>query len=217
VENMPYRPGVHAPSQAMCGVTTSDWQRALPVLRGRTVALRELRASDAASLFAMLSTEEVSRFINPPPSTVAGFEQFIAWTHRQRAAGAYVCFAVTVAGLDEAIGIFQVRQLGAGFDVAEWGFALGSAFWGTGTFAEGAALVLGFAFETLHVRRLEARAAVLNGRGSGALLKVGAVPEATLRQSFLRRGQRLDQTLYAILDTDWRARRANAPALPSVN
>ena len=215
---MPFRPGVETPEAASAhGVTTSDWQRALPVLCGRTVTLRELRASDAASLFAMLSTEEVARFINPPPSTIAGFEQFIAWTHRQRAAGAYVCFAVTLAGFDEAIGIFQVRQLGADFEVAEWGFALASAFWGTGTFVEGAGLVLDFAFDTLGVRRLEARAAILNGRGNGALLKIGAVREATLRQSFLRRGDRLDQALFAIFDTDWRARRSETSAFGSVN
>src|SRR6059036_2900791 len=58
----------------------------------------------------MLTTEEVSRFISPPPSTVEGFESFIAWTLRQRAAGAYMCFAVTVKGFDTAIGIFQIRE-----------------------------------------------------------------------------------------------------------
>ncbi len=204
---MPYRSESDAVLTPHAGeVTTSDWQRALPMLQGRTVTLRELRPSDAAALFAMLSTEEVSRFINPPPSTIEGFEKFIAWTHRQRAAGAYVCFAVTLRGQDDAIGLFQVRQLGMSFDIAEWGFALGAPFWGSGAFVEGASLVLAFVFETLHVRRLEARAALLNGRGNGALLKVGAVPEGRLRGSFLRNGQYLDQALYAILDTEWRAR-----------
>lgn len=187
-------------------VTTSDWRQALPVLTSGQVALRELRESDAASLFAMLTTEEVSRFISPPPSTVEGFERFIAWTHRQRAAGTYVCFAVTLKGDDTAIGIFQVRELEKGFTRAEWGFAIGSQFWGTGVFAEGAELTLQFAFETLGVHRLEARAAVRNGRGNAALLKVGAVPEAVLRQSFCRNGEYLDQTLYAIVEDDWRAR-----------
>ena len=46
---------------------------------GKQVVMRELRASDAPSLFALLTTEEVSRFISPPPSTVEGFERFIAW------------------------------------------------------------------------------------------------------------------------------------------
>jgi RimJ/RimL family protein N-acetyltransferase len=149
----------------------------------------------------------VSRFISPPPSTVEGFERFIAWTLRQRAAGSYACFAVTLRGFDTAIGIFQVRQTEPGFGAAEWGFAIGSAFWGTGAFQDGAELVLDFAFDTIGVHRMEARAAVPNGRGNGALQKIGAVQECLLRKSFLCKGQYLDQVLYAILDIDWRESR----------
>jgi RimJ/RimL family protein N-acetyltransferase len=185
-------------------IVSTDWQQGLPTLAGEQVVLRELRASDAASLFALLTTEEVSRFISPPPTTVEGFERFIAWTLRQRTAGTYACFAVTLRGFDTAIGIFQIRQLEPGFGTAEWGFAIGSQFWGTGVFQEGAELVLDFAFDTIGVHRLEARAAVLNGRGNGALQKLGAVQECVLRKSFRRNGQFLDQVLYAILDSDRR-------------
>jgi RimJ/RimL family protein N-acetyltransferase len=184
--------------------TTSDWRQALPVLTGSMVTLRELRLSDAPSLLSMLSTEEVARFISPPPTTVEGFERFIAWTHRERAAGNYVCFAVVPHGMDSAIGIFQVRQLEPGFATAEWGFAIGSAFWGTGVFLDGAKLVVNFAFDVVGTHRLEARAAVANGRGNGALRKVGATQEGILRKSFLRNGEYLDQTLWTILDEDWR-------------
>jgi ribosomal-protein-alanine N-acetyltransferase len=188
-------------------VTTTDWQQRLPVLTGHNVVLRELRTSDAQSLFAMLTTEEVSRFISPPPSTVEGFERFIVWTHRMRTAGTYACFAVTLKGNDTAIGIFQVRELEPGFGTAEWGFAIGSPYWGTGVFADGADLVLEFAFETLGVHRLEARCAVKNGRGNGALRKIGAVQEGILRKSFLRNGEYLDQVLYGVIEDDWRASR----------
>jgi [ribosomal protein S5]-alanine N-acetyltransferase len=209
MEKMPYRDELQ---QAVVLTTTetvvsSDWRQGLPTLRGRQVVLRELRASDAASLFALLTTEEVARFISPPPTTVAGFERFIEWALRQRAAGTYACFAVTVAGFDTAIGIFQVRSTEPGFGTAEWGFAIGSDFWGTGVFQDGAALVLDFAFDTIGVHRLEARAAVRNGRGNRALQKLGAVQECRLRSSFLKNGEYLDQTLYAMLDTDWRGSR----------
>jgi RimJ/RimL family protein N-acetyltransferase len=220
METMPFR---DEPQTAMAmpsteAVVSTDWRQGLPTLRGQQVVLRELRASDAASLFALLTTEEVSRFISPPPTTVEGFERFIAWTIRQRTAGTYACFAVTVAGFDTAIGIFQVRQQESGFRTAEWGFALGSAFWGTGVFQDGAALVLDFAFETLGVHRLEARAAVLNGRGNGALLKMGAVQECLLRKSFQKDGGYLDQALYSILATDRRdARAANVTWSPRVH
>ena len=195
-------------------VVSTDRRQQLPVMSGKQVTLRELRASDAQSLFALLTTEEVSRFISPPPSTVEGFERFIAWTLRQRTAGTYACFAVTLKGFDTAIGIFQVRETEPGFGTAEWGFALGSPFWGTGLFADGAELVLDFAFNTLGVHRLEARAAIRNGRGNGALQKLGAVQEGVLRKSFLKNGEYLDQALYAMVEDDFRGSRAVAtPAM----
>ena len=226
MEKMPYcELGTLEPTTTMTNVTatqcstpaftTSDWKKGLPVLTGKQVVLRELRASDAPSLFAMLTTEEVSRFISPPPTTVEGFERFIAWTIRQRTAGSYACFAVTIQGFDTAIGILQIRETEPGFGTAEWGFAIGSPFWGTGVFQDGAQLVVDFAFETLGVHRLEARAAVKNGRGTGALLKMGAAQECILRKSFQKNGEYLDQVLYSILEDDWRASLTNIRFSPS--
>lgn len=181
----------------------SDWKKDLPVLHSEGITLRELRVSDAASLLTLLTTEEVTRFISPPPTTIEGFERFITWAQREREAGRYVCFAVVPDGYDTAIGLFQVRQLDPSFNTAEWGFALGSAFWGSGLFVTGAELVMRFTFEVIRAHRLEARAAVQNGRGNGALRKVGAVQEGILRKSFLRGGAHHDQSLWAILDEDW--------------
>src|SRR5437016_5743313 len=154
--------------------TAPDWRTALPELEGRRITLREPRASDAASLFSLLSTEDVSRFISPPPPTVEGFERYVAWSQRQRAAGQYVCFAIVPRGAEAPIGLIHVRALGPGFGTADWGFAVASEFWGSGIFTEAAELVLDFAFDTLRTHRLEARAALCNGRGNGAMKKLGA-------------------------------------------
>jgi ribosomal-protein-alanine N-acetyltransferase len=214
MEKMPYRQELDytdirfprpSANPAIANTVSTDWRESLPMLAGATVTLRELRASDAPSLFALLTTEEVSRFISPPPSTVDGFEKFIAWTLRQRSVGSYACFAVTLDSTDTAIGIFQLRQLEPGFGTAEWGFAIGSAYWGSGVFQEGAELLVKFAFETVGVHRLEARAAVRNGRGNGALRKIGAVQEGLLRKSFLKNGEYHDQALWTILQEDWKA------------
>ena len=191
---------------AAAAVVRTDWRDALPVLNGTKVTLREPRRSDAPSLLAMLATEEVARFMTPPPSTVESFERFIAWAARQRAAGAYACFAVTLKESDTAVGIFHLRSTDTGFATAEWSFALGAPFWGTGIFERSAALVMEFAFETVGVHRLEARAAVRNGRGNSALRKIRAVQEGVLRKSFLRNGEYLDQMLWTVLDEDWRAK-----------
>jgi ribosomal-protein-alanine N-acetyltransferase len=201
----PRRPtSAPAVGAASARVLSTDWRQALPVLNGEQVTLRELRPADAPSLFGLLTAEEVSRFISPPPATLQAFERFIAWALQERAAGTYACFAVTLKGLDTAIGIFQVRETESGFGTAEWGFAIGSPFWGTGVFKESAELVLEFVFDTLGVHRLEARAAIKNGRGNAALHKLGAVQEGVLRKSFRRNGEYLDQALYAIVEDDWR-------------
>ena len=72
-----------------------------------------------------------------------------------------------------------------------------------------------FAFEVVGVHRLEARAAVKNGRGNGALRKIGAVQEGLLRKSFLRNGEYLDQALYAIVSDDWQSSRDERVAAPN--
>lgn len=197
--------------------TETKWRETLPVLTSAGVALRELELSDAPALLAMLTTEEVTRFISPPPTTVEGFERFITWTRQQRAAGQYVCFAVVPSGMSTAIGLFQVRSLSSDFSTAEWGFALGSGFWGTGAFVESARLVLEFAFDTVGIHRLEARASVENGRGNGALRKLGAVQEGVLRRAFLRNGRYHDQVLWSIINTDWDAASQGQEARPSVH
>jgi RimJ/RimL family protein N-acetyltransferase len=189
------------------GSAPDDWRTGLPVLSDAQVTLREVQLTDAASLFSMLTTEEVIRFVSQPPGDVRGFERFIQWAHAERTAGRFVCFAVVPAGCDAAVGILQVRQLDPTFATAEWGFCLGSAFWGTGIFLAAARMALDFAFEVIGVHRLEARAAVQNGRGNGSMRKLGAVQEGVLRRSLWCRGQYHDQLLWSVLADDWRQAR----------
>jgi len=54
------------------------------------------------------------------------------------------------------------------------------------------------------VRRMEARSVTGNGRGNGALRKLGAVREAELRLSFAKGLRRYNQFLWSILERDWR-------------
>jgi [ribosomal protein S5]-alanine N-acetyltransferase len=156
----------------------------------------------------MLSTEEVSRFISPPPTTLEGYERFIEWMQRRRAAGELVCFGIVPHAMTAAVGIIQVRALEKGFGTAEWGFALGSPFWGNGMFIEGAQMVLDYAFEKIGVHRMEARCVVHNGRGNGVLQKLGAVREVRLHKSFVKNGTYYDEFLSVILDVDWTLRGA---------
>jgi len=202
MEKMPYQERTQ-PVQA--GQTSAfDWHFGLPTLSADKVTLREVRASDASALLAMLTTDEVAEFVSPLPRSVEGFHDFIREVHDDRLAGNSFCFGIVPDGYEDAMGLFQVRQLEPGFGSAEWGFALGSPFWGTGVFQEGARVVVDFAFGVVGVHRLEARSIAANGRGNAALRKMGALQEGLLRRAFLRNGRYYDQILWSILKDDWR-------------
>jgi hypothetical protein len=105
-----------------------------------------------------------------------------------------------------AVGVIQVRALDLTGVTSEWGFAIGAAFWSTGVFMEAANLVADFAFTTLKVDRLEARAVGRNGRGNGVLHKLGARAEANLVRAFRKDGRSEGQLLWTLREEQWRQR-----------
>jgi RimJ/RimL family protein N-acetyltransferase len=177
---------------------TDRWREGLPTLASPLCTLREVTLADAPSLHAHLYTEEVARFIPPPPSSVEAFEDFVRWAHLRRAEGRYACFGIVPAGQEAAVGVFQIHLLGGHPPVADWGFALGRVFWGTGIFPAGAERIRQFIFARMGVRRLEARSVVQNGRGNGALRKTGATRAGTLKGGFEKAGVQFDQNLWII-------------------
>ncbi|MBI3262287.1 MAG: GNAT family N-acetyltransferase [Acidobacteria bacterium] len=182
------------------------WRSGLPVLIGSGFVLREVGPQDALSLFELLTDEQVTRFMSRPPENAGGFEHFFEWVRAERRAGHCFCFAIVPEGRETAVGLIQGREIEPGFGTAEWGFALGRPYWGTGLFMAAARLVVDFVFRCTHAHRLEARALVENGRGNGVLRKLGAIPEGILRKSFKGDENYLNQVLWSLNAEDWLAR-----------
>lgn len=196
-------------SDAPAPVDGPDWRAQVPSLTGRLVSLREVQTTDAPVLVELLGAPDVARYLSAPPETPADFQRYVAWAVDERQAGRYVAFAVVPHEAQQPVGIFYVRELEPRMATAEWGFALGMRYWGSGYFMDGARQIVDFAFGALGVHRLEARVAVQNGRCQTALQKIGAVREATLRRALFRTGEYLDQALWTILDDDWQHARLN--------
>ena len=90
----------------------------------------------------------------------------------------------------------------------------GPAVLGNGLFVKSASAFLDFTFDVVGVRRLEARSAQANSRANGALMKLGAVREGSMKRSFLLGGEYFDD--WAILADDWDAcRRPPTPSRPA--
>ena len=189
-------------------VAVAPWRAGLPVLQGRGVALRELRAEDAETLATLMSDEDVRRFIPAPPATPADFVRFINWTQSQRATGTVISFGMVPEGSESAVGILQLHELETPFRTAEWGFVLGKPYWSSGLFKAGVAPFLQFVFETVGVHRLEARAMAANVRANAVLRRAGWTEEGHLHRSFLLGGKYHDDLLWALLSDDWRRQQA---------
>ena len=158
-----------------------DWTIRLAPLSNGPVTLREVATRDAGSLLAHLNAPAVRRQMTPPPpDTIEGFERFIRWTQTQRRAGALACFAIMPGTAREAAGIVQIWRVTADFSIAEWGIALGEAWWGRGIGQSAARLLFTFAFDTLKVRRLEARMGSDNARGRTLMTRLDATLQGAL-------------------------------------
>jgi ribosomal-protein-alanine N-acetyltransferase len=149
----------------------------LPVYRGDALTLREVEDTDAASLAQHVSSEEVTRFISPPPRTVTALERWIGRMRTRRSNGSMACFAIVPTGQAHAGGFIHFWRQKDADDPSVWGmgFLLGCEFWGSGIFQEAARAALAIAFDTLQATRIEASCLVENGRGNRAIEKLGAV------------------------------------------
>lgn len=183
-----------------------NWRNLPPVLKGLGVTLREVETGDASALLALLSHDEIAQVIAPPPRSVAELQSQVEGARLERLDGRGICFAVLPERRQESVGLFRLRELERGFGSAEWEFVIAPEFWGGGLFFTAAPLVVDFAFDVLGVHRLEARAAVHNGRGNGALRKIGAVQEGVLRRSLQQEQGWVDQSLWTLIAEDWRQR-----------
>ena len=185
------------------GLTAVDWRRELPTLTGRLVTVRELTPHDLGPLIDLFSIADTSRFSLDEPVSDVDVRAFIDRTIRDRCAGLSFTYAVVQNGTRTVVGLTQLRQLEPSFETAECEGTLAPSVRGTGVFLEAARLVGSFVFGTVGARRVEVRVLLQNGRANGALRKLGAVQEGILRRSVRRRGEYLDQALWALLKDDW--------------
>ena len=184
-------------------VTPSNWRAQLPTLTSRLVSLREPTPRDYEAVLVLLSLADAPAFGLARPIAAAAVQRLIDRAAHDRAAGVRFTYVVTLNGPRTVIGLLQVRQLDPAFEAAEWDCVLQPSSRGSGAFLEAARLAGSFAFGDVGVRRLEARVSLANGRGNGALRKLGAAQEGVLRRSVGSGGAYHDQALWSMLQEDW--------------
>jgi len=172
-------------------------------LAGPRVLLRPLKREDARGIFAYASDPAVTEFLTwDTHQTVADSEAFI-----DRALADPHMLTLVIQVEDWVAGCIGLTPVLRAFRAAELGYVLHRAFWGRGYAVEAATLLLGHAFDHLHLNRVEALCATPNKRSIRVLEKLGMRHEGVLREFRSFRGNFPDMALYALLRRDWHPRR----------
>ncbi len=171
-----------------------------------TIATRRLllRPFDPADEDAVLSYRNdplVARFQGwPLPFTVGLFRE-LADSARPLGEGRWVSRVICDAG-----GVCGDIGLRTHDQQAEVGISLASSAQGQGYASEALAALTEYAFATLALHRLHAGIDPANERVARLFTRAGWRDEGTAIESYWHRGVWADETTYALLEREWRAR-----------
>ena len=116
----------------------------------------------------------------------------------------FFLFRVEDGALLGGIGLTNVRRGVA--ETGSLGYWTGQRFAGQGYMSEGLQLLLGFAFDSLKLHRVEAACLPSNGRSRRVLLKGGFREEGYAKKYLCIDGQWQDHVLFGILREEWQFR-----------
>jgi RimJ/RimL family protein N-acetyltransferase len=167
--------------------------------------LRWLTPGDVPALFEIFGDPLVCRYWSRPPlrslAEADDLRREITSCFEERS-----LFQWGIAGVvdDRVIGTCTLSSLSTLHRRAEVGFALARAAWGKGYMAEALASLVGFAFETLELHRLEADVDPRNLRSIGLLEGAGFRREGFLRERYHLNGEIQDALFYGLLRREYR-------------
>lgn len=185
----------------------------LPTIPTERLQLRWLTPGDIPALTAVFGDPAVCRYLSRP----ALRDRAAAEALHHEIVSCFAARSLFQWGIAErrtnvVVGTCTLAALSPEHRRAEVGFALARAMWGRGYITETLPALLGFAFETLDLRRLEADVDPRNQHSIRALARVGFVREGCLRERYHVSGELQDAELYGLLRRDWASRGAPAGA-----
>ena len=176
-----------------------------PELSSPRLRLREVRDGDAAALFAIHGDARVMRYWSYPAWTeLAQAEQKISDILRQRREEDILIWAIADATSDLLIGSSAVFYLNLEQGRAEIGYSLHPDWQGHGLASEALQLVLGYAFNNLGLRRIEADIDPRNLPSCRLVERLGFVREGLLRERWHVNGEICDSAIYGLLRQDFK-------------
>jgi RimJ/RimL family protein N-acetyltransferase len=180
-------------------------------LRGRSVLLEPMAASDAPALAAIGLDPDLWRWVPTPMTDAADMHAWVAEALDEARRGIAFPFTISSLATGEAIGSTRFANIRAQDRGLEIGWTWFARPWQrTAANSETKKLVLAHAFETLGAVRVELKTDRLNDRSRRAIERLGARQEAIFRKHrwIPHQGRFRDTIYYSILDEEWPAIKA---------
>lgn len=176
-----------------------------PALSGELVVLRPLTVADAPAVLASLADTETMRLTGTHRRFTADEVTAIlrAWSTRDDR----IDLAVVERATGRYAGEVVLNELDRDNLSCNFRIALTSDFTNRGLGTEATRLILGHAFDTVGVHRVELDVYSFNPRARRVYEKVGFVYEGTKRHTLRWNGEWIDTYAMAMLADDWAAHR----------
>jgi RimJ/RimL family protein N-acetyltransferase len=181
-----------------------DWTN-IPTIKSQRVSLRRYAASDLDAIYEIHADPEVMRYLGGSPMRGLGeAEKFIAKAREGFEQRLSIEWGIARQSDNLLIGTFTFFNLDTAAKRAEIGFSLGRRHWRIGYMHEALQAALGYCFNELDFRRIEADTDPGNLSAIRLLERVGFQKEGYLRERWLVPGQTQDALFYGLLKREWR-------------
>lgn len=179
----------------------------LPTIAAGRVRLRQLVDADVPSLFAVFSDPQVMRYWSSPPmGDVAEARALLADIRASFQQRSLYQWGVALATDERVVGTCTLFHIDPRNRRAEIGYALARDYWGQGLMGEALSALIGYAFGSLGLARLEADVDPRNIASIRIVERLGFVREGLLRERWHVAGEAQDSVILGLLRRDWEAR-----------
>ncbi|MEO8524069.1 MAG: GNAT family protein [Caldimonas sp.] len=175
----------------------------------KRLLVRRVAETDLPALLEVNASEEVTALL--PYARWTSMADGEAWLKRMegiQATGLAVQFVVVSKSTGVAIGTCLLFRFEEGSARAELGYALGRTYWGQGLMQEALEALVGSAFHSMGLRRLEAEVDTRNRPSARLLERLGFRKEGLMRGRWVTKGEVKDMEMYGLLRSEWPGREA---------
>jgi RimJ/RimL family protein N-acetyltransferase len=180
------------------------------IIETERLRLRDFRREDWKSVHEYAVDPEVFGYMPWGPNSEDETREFVERAIASSLEEPRLKFelAITLKEDGRLLGGGGIRAADERLQTADMGYCLRRDAWGKGVGTEAARGLIGFGFERLGVHRIWATCDTENARSARVLEKAGMTLEGTMRDDTWLRGRWRSSRLYAILRTEWDAKRA---------